>query len=185
MNIEDYLRKLRTLKDRKVVVDFEDEKREISTLTAELGLYDNYSVLLNGDFNRVAEFFRKRKYQVEMSGDDFATIEHPKPIGYMDLSRGLDHANFAYLDEDFGLDSKEIAILGKIRRDYNMSLMIHPNLDKMDISREKACALMAIDIIGCVRSEQMPACFLNSMGWRNQKDFSRIIYYEPNQGVKR
>ena len=170
--LKEYLDRLRKTPDRKVRVDLgEGDIRQLSMLTAELGVYDNYSILLRANISEIIQFLKNKKYDGQIYSDS-AVLNHPKGFGGIDLSAGTDNANLGYLYE-------RQDIVSKLVRDYNLTAIVHP------AGKELAgCASMIIDVIEFIRKEKIPACFPTSMGWRNQRNFSRVVYYNPTRPQK-
>jgi len=189
MNLSEYEQQLRTIPNKLKMVypGSHQERRRVSLLTAELGIYDNYSVLLNDSSEVVESFFRIKNYGVDKRNSKFISLEHPLSFGSLELSSDTNRANFEYLSTSEGYELRD-EILTKSKKNYNISSVLHPfdfpNQSKMHgKSRAQAGAIIILDLIECIKQENLPACFLNSTGWAHLRDFSRIVFYDPNENL--
>jgi len=173
--LKKYLDRLRKTPDKKVIVNLgEGDRRELSMLTAELGVYDNYCILLRTDFSKAIEFLKNRRYLPTAINEELAVFNHPHNLGGVELSTGLNRANLSYLGE------KEETV-AQLEGDYNVTAMFHPDERRHASQEMKACVSMIIDVIGFIRKNKIPACFPTSVGWRHEGDISRVIYYNPSR----
>ncbi|PIN93393.1 hypothetical protein COU54_03270 [Candidatus Pacearchaeota archaeon CG10_big_fil_rev_8_21_14_0_10_31_24] len=189
MNLDEYEQQLMTIPNRSRMVypGNHQERRRVPLLTAELGIYDNYSVLLNGSSERVESFFRAKNYRVDKRNLDLTSLEHPQSFGCLELSSDINRANFEYLSASEGYELRD-EILKKAKEDYNLIAVLRPfdwpGKSKMHgKSRAQAGAIIILDLIECIKQENLSACFLNSTGWGHLRDFSRIVFYNSNKVV--
>ena len=75
----------------------------------------------------------------------------------------------------------EEELIRKLEQNYNMTLILHFNRknEMLDISKERAMALIIEDLSQYIKQEKISACFPKSQGWNHLKDDSRIVYFEP------
>ena len=181
MKLEEYVKEIKDTPERFEEVKLGSETRSMSNLTMELGMYDNYSVLLRGNLTKVEDFFRKKGYKKPT--EETTYFNHAKGLGSLSVSEGMENAHTLYVDEN---DPRGKELLDKMGTLYNISVMFHPfelanPPKKMRVSQPKACAIMVMDLVECIKQHQISACFLTSTGWNHEGDFSRIVFYEPKE----
>ena len=160
MLLEDYLEALKNCQDDK--------------LTQELGIFDNWPIFLNGNFDTVVRLLlESSKYILQKTLGSSKYVNHL--FDYVPGIVTLQVSN--WVAGSFCRGSEQ----GKQRqaRDYNMSIMLHPYQKKEGFKAHQARALanVVIDLAELIKREKINACFPKSIGWNNLEDFSRIVYY--------
>jgi len=156
-------------------------------LTGELGIYDNWPILLGREINAVAEDFRKSGIWRKPSEDAFYSskniFDHKNGVAMVRLSSQI---NDMFLT-DYGQGK---VIESKNHSDFQKSfakcaLMVHPAQDPDEFCEGGSWARKmaeAIEDIGKYAIENnLPLCFPHSKGRNHRKseDYSRIVYYLP------
>src|SRR3989344_743189 len=178
MKLEEYLEALRNCPDE--IVKFRDNptsERNLQLLTTELGVYDNYPIFLNTDFNKVVEHLKKSNYRFvkKNTHDNYKFFYKPGTVELQVLNffpSGLATYNF---DEEMKKNNE------RQNKDFNMGIVLHPYQEKKikDVSQERAIALVIDDIGRYAQKKGIALCFPNSIGWNYPKDYSKIVYYKP------
>lgn len=179
--LEDYLQELKTCPDDK--------------LRDELGVYDNWPILLNADFEKLTKYLEESgKYLLtEKRGDQiyfFINTANTTQIAVCNFLKYL-------CGRDYGSDWSEEEIK-KQSTEYNATGILQPRhslytplegslytpLEGTAWIREIA---KVIDDLGQhIIKENIPACFPNSIGWeyrrskiRRKDCISRLVYNQP------
>lgn len=65
------------------------------------------------------------------------------------------------------------------KRDYKMMILLHPYQEKKieGVSDSRALARVINDIGKFAIKNKIPTCMPNSVGWKNIKDYSKIVYF--------
>lgn len=132
MELETYLKALQECPDELVPEVYNEEGRHYWRLTAELGIYNNYSILLNADYNRVLRdlkqstessslFGRKYVYAGKYSNKDWIRhgFEDPERVIHLSLDSGVG-------DFDVSQDKERIH-RNRQKQEFNMVICLHPS----------------------------------------------------------
>ena len=166
MKLEDYLKAIRECPDGSV--DFVDiSKRKIERLTYEWGIYDNFPIHLNADFDSVVKYFDESKL--------YALVDVMRGIHLFDYTPGCVRLQVSPVT---------LGLLGSRIDGHNMTIMLHPYQDKeiKGISQMRAMALVVDDIGQFILKENIPARLTDAVGWKYIKDpdySSRLVVHEP------
>lgn len=154
MKLKDYLERLKNCPDEK--------------LTAELGIYDNWPIFLRADFDRMLEFFRNGEYQF-----------HEKFFDIWRFNFIPGTVRLQVINSVGGLMCGTEEERRRQQTDYSMTVLLHPyyKMKMPNTSDVRALTLCVTDIAEHILQTNLPACFPNSRGWGNLKDYSQIIYF--------
>jgi len=162
MNLDEYLKALKSCPD--------------SELRDELGVYDNWPVFINTDFEEfVGKLRSSGKYELR------TTYDKPRSDWFLFLPN---IAILQVLSWPLPLVGKDYGEEFQRRlKDYPKSLMLHPVRDKSEtVPYSRRLAIVIDDIGQLLIREKIPACMPDSIGWRyrDSKDISKVVYHEPN-----
>ena len=175
MNLDQYLEAIRTCPDEmverpvgKYTVKIPGEKNLQHRLTTELGVYDNYPILLKRDIEQVKHDLVERRYLLQPP-----VIFESKALA--EVFAGITIYEFDCPDETvcFSIETP----CGD-RPDYSTTIVLHPNHKIIGI-RPKDIAKVILDLGEYIKKEKIPACFPRSGGWNHPRDRSKIVYYKP------
>ena len=155
-------------------------------LKDELGIYDNWPIFLNADFDSVVEHLKQ-------SGDYGITDTIEKSDGVKHLFQytpgtvELQVFNWIppFLTTDSGCNNTERDRIESERqlRDYNMTIILHPYQDRKieGVHWLRALAKVADDIGQFAIRENIPTCMPRTTGWKylDDKDYPKIVYHQP------
>lgn len=200
MDLEEYLEGIKNCSDETV----EYNGRELSRLTLEWGVYDNFPILLRTNFERVKEFFDQNLSYKER-GKHF---DEPRPNSYYPFIYLPGTVYGRVTDRDIKLkEPPEYMSRGKKehfvrQREFNVGIMLHPYQAEgkealikgkrmENTTWERALTLVTSDIGRWALAENIPLCLPNSCGWkyhtdepkRTRKQLSRIVYFEPDKAA--
>jgi len=167
MKLEEYLKAIKECPDE--MIDYtalSGMKFKNHKLTAEWGVYDNYSILLNANIKDVvrylsesSKYFHQNNYPNNIGAPRFHYI--PGTVIIPIHSRGGDWNE----------------------KHYSIQITLHPYQDKKieNISFTRAIAMVIDDIGQFILKENISACIPTSRGWKylDEKDPSRIVVHEP------
>ena len=173
MQLEEYLTILKECSDELLLRD-------------ELGVYDNFNILLKANYNTVVKDllnFENFKLEKSMKID-----ERERSVLVVDggiEEGGVDIQVFSYVTPfsttgyGYNLTEEDVKHSQRQLKDYNMSMRLHQyDMEKHIFDLKKIA--MVIQVIGkYILEKQIPACFPESVGRSHSKDYSRIIYHQP------
>tara|TARA_Y100000310_G_scaffold268673_1_gene281379 strand:+ start:1349 stop:1882 length:534 start_codon:yes stop_codon:yes gene_type:complete len=174
--LEEYLKKLEDLSDDLVLITDEFGSTEESRFTAEHGVFDNWPILLDADFDEIKLLLEKRgqfRYREMVDGGTRYIFD------YLPGTVELQIINSVWQSSCLGSNEEK----ERQQREYKIMLMLHPYLEnEMEgVSKMKAIAVAIGEIGKYVLEEKIPACFPRSVGWLHPEDFSEIVCYCPNE----
>lgn len=172
MRLDDYLEKLQNCQDER--------------LKSEFGLSDNWYIFLNMDFNRFIDHLKE--------SDNYS---------YLDARKQNDEVCYFFEDKSTVI---ELQIVNKIYdmtttgcaceteidkieskrqlRDYNLTIVLqHPYRDRNieNVLNSRLMGNVVLNIGNFAIEKGIPLCMPQSIGFDyDKKDYSRIIYHEPN-----
>ena len=155
-------------------------------LKDELGVYDNWPIFLNADFDSVVEHLKESgKYKHTDTIKKDGGIKHL--FNYMPGTVEMQVFNWipSMSTTGCGCNNTERDRIESERqlRDYNMTIMLHPSQDRKikGVYQLRALAMVADDIGQFAINENIPACMPNTTGWKylDVNDYSKIVYHEP------
>jgi len=178
MGLEEYLESLRNCPDEQ--------------LTDELGIYDNWPIFLDADFDRVIKYLRESgKYKNEQiqehekTGRGKTGTNHT--FDYIPGTVAIQAFNWIplYLTTGFGLKGTKSDRDESDRqsRDYTVTIQLH-NAQKLQmegVHPNRALAIVAEELAQFIIRENISACLPNTIGWKyiHKNDHLKIIYHEP------
>ena len=172
MKLEEYLEALQNCPDEQ--------------LRDELGIYDNWPIFLNADFDNIVAYLRESKrYEHEKAIEKSDGINHL--FDYVQGTVKLQVFNwippFATTGSSFGNTERGRIESERQLRDYNMTIMLHPYQDRKieSVHWLRALAMVVDDIGQLIIRENIPACMPDTIGWKylDEEDYSRIVYHNP------
>ncbi len=182
MRLDEYLKAIEECPDEILEVIDEGHKQKVHRLTWELGVYDNWPIFLQADFATVLGYLQSSDYRrgetfKESSGVNIQFFYNP---GTVEL-QVMDFVPLSLGTSD--LTEEEKSHSQRQERDYNTGLILHPYQDKMieGVDWQRAIALVVKDIGTFAQKEHLGLCFPRSMGWSNLNDYSRIVYFDPQE----
>lgn len=156
---------------------------QIHGLTAKFGICDNWPIFLNAQFDEVLRQLEKSgNYQFQETTGTSSQKKHR--FSYIPGTVILQV--FDWIPAFFifgGNEDKQ-----KQQRNYNMTIMLHP-YQKRKVGQVHDIRVLAnvIDDIGkLIIREGLPSCMPHTIGWNylSGKDYSKIVYYDPNEDQK-
>ena len=179
MELNQYLKELETCPDELLE---KDRERPIWRVTAELGVYDNWPILLNINFERFLKDIEGLDFKIVERRNNIDTAKHTRVISHYKpgtvIMQILDYVAPGWVIPDFISEEDNKRQI----KDYSISMMLHPYQVKKTegISENKALA-QAIQKIGeYAIINNIPLCFPRSRGEDNFDDLSRIVYHPLN-----
>jgi|SRR3989338_1187921 len=172
MRLDQYLKALEDCPDEFLK---EGRERPLWRLTAELGVYDNWPILLGIDF---------KGFLQHLNDSDFTLVEEIKgkkntcDACYNPGTVGLRVRNYFE-----GMVTSKLVSQEHHKRQmsgrFSISVMLHPYQAKkmVGVNEIRVLALVIVDIGRYALEHNIPLCFPNSRGWDNLEDYSRIVYY--------
>lgn len=172
MRLEEYLEALRTCPDEK--------------LTEELGIYDNWPILLQGNYDEIVRdlesssesgslFSGEYRFRREARNQDGSvTRRYEYVAGTVELQ-----FDPKVLDTTFPEQSPEHH--ERQLRDFTVNFCLHPYQDKKipETSWKRAIAIVAEDICRYATKKGFALCLPHSVGSNYSEEFDRIVYFEP------
>lgn len=174
MKLEEYLLELKNCPDEK--------------LTDELGVNDNWPILLNSSFEWILGHFQKTKHYKfvrEISFGDLNAYRFYYVPGTIILQLIKGTLEYSFTENaDVGEKHHNRQLMN-----YNLQINLHPyqggNAEggrKMKgVSSKRALAMVIEDIGKFAIKEKIPLCMPDSISSksRKEKDYSGIVYYVP------
>lgn len=178
MKLEAYLKAIRECPDE--IVEIKDKysqegKTKTHKLTAELGIYDNWPIFLDGNWQDLEKMLR----ETEKFGDAESLFKN-KCFGYLPGTitiyhltqfKGFLHKQGYRLNEE---DKKHF----ERQKKYNLALVVQPYQQKrIEGYYQKVMGDVIIELSNIFVKNNISFCFPHSIGWKNSGDLSRIVYY--------
>ncbi len=167
MKLEEYLKAISECPDEIVELN----RRKLHRLTVDFGVYDNWPILTNADYNKVVEDFKKNpKWEYKGEG-----ISHSNPqlisdaFDYIPGVIVMGMQNFVPRIDSFGLSPKQEEF-------FNMGFCLHPYQPHTG-NWQKIRVQAITDIANYLVGSNLPVCFPRSRGWKNREDKSQIVYW--------
>jgi len=175
ISLKDYLKALEDCPDEQVDFSSQGVNQRIWQLTARLGIYNNWPVLLKTSYQQFLQFLRESDFTIQNK-------ENPIKANYNPGTAKIQ----IFSEVKRGLVTYESSSLGHNRRqmeNYEISLLLHPYQTKKieGVNSIKAIALVANIIGKHALTDNIPLCFPRSFGWNDLKDkqlcLEKIVYY--------
>ena len=151
-------------------------------LDSRLQVKDNTDIFLRADFEKVVEFLNScGRYSRTLVTDYHGKPKHDfesYPIGVaLQVASWLPPLYCSYGPE--GSPMREEG--ERQKRDYNMSISLHPSMKENEIADHylRAIALVIKDIAEYIIKEKIPACLPRVVGQNPVEDVKDIVVYEP------
>ncbi len=183
MELEEYLKGLQQCPND--LVDFVDcTGRKISRLTAEFGIYDNFPIALEANFDKLMEVL---KGSYDYIGIGKFTRTRKETFKYSHGGIFYTSPTTEIIEKIFGLDKKKD--LKKMIERLNTSLIINAPYNRgsdknaseikklSQVEEAREIANLVIDIAKISIDNKFPLCLLRSTGWNHKEDYSRIVSY--------
>jgi hypothetical protein len=176
MDLREYLEKIRNCPDELRT----HEGREIPLITYEFGIYDNFPILLQADFDKVLEYLTAEKFAKVWECDR----DLPKRrigLHYIPGTVELQVAESIYGAVTY--PNKELPGSAdhnyRQEREFNMSIMLHPYQKRKieNLPSTHALARVIGEIGDYAIRNNLPLCIPRSNGWGHESDLSRIVYF--------
>ena len=176
MKLEEYLTALKNCPNNKVLHKVRDNEIEISKLTAELGIYDNWPIFFKEEFNKINNYLKESdKFKLE-----YIKEHKDGPFSYYSYIPGTVNAQvLGWIPEAFcGGTEQDKA---KQAKEYCSAITLHwQQIKEMkNVDPARALATAASDILKYAQKNKMNICLPKSRGWNNLNDYSQIIYHSP------
>lgn len=157
-----------------VQITLEDYLREVhecpdEELTNRCGIYDNWPILLDADFDRVMG-------DLEISGK-YAIVTESYGYRLLHFTRGTIQVQ-AHSRVGRGLLRGDAEDKRRQEQDYGMTLMLHPYQEKQMPEHPSRCiAIVAQDLISYANENGFPFCLTHVTGWGFLKEPHRVVYH--------
>lgn len=161
-------------------------------LTTEFGIYDNFPILFNANYDNVVRDFKESVVSDEWLSGQYHCFKEDKLLITDYLPKESRNMRFNYIPGTVELqlrnwvdglthDLGEEKHLQRQRREFNMGFYLHPYQEKEmeGVNRIRVIALVLTDICRYAQKRKIPLCLPNSMGADHQFDYSRIVYFNP------
>lgn len=180
MELREYLDKIAECPDE--FVDHKDESSgdatKIHKLTADLGVYDNWPILLNSKFSTVVNHFMNPTHTLDAETKKDGKINYV--FNYNPGSTVSRVANFVEPGFFEWCGLREEVLQNRWREsDFNTTIMLHPYQGKMLLEKgwEKKMASVISDFGKFALKEKIPLVFPRSVGWSNPEDYSGVVQH--------
>ena len=146
-------------------------------LKDELGIYDNWPIFMNADFDFVVEHLKQSEiYRYKKAIEEAGKMKH-----LFDYAPGTVNLQvFDSIPSFFCIGSKEDR--QRQKRDYNMTIMLHTYQDRKieNVHESRALARVVNDVGQFAIKRNIPICMPAAIGWKylDDKDYSRIVYHQ-------
>lgn len=174
MKLEDYLRLLRECPDEFVILE---GKKRLNRLTMEYGIYDNWPIFTNSDYEKIIEDFKKNKKWKHKSSSrqenekDINNVFYYNPgVMIVQVQNRVPYCDCTHDENGFHKEKqKEL---------FNMGFCLHPYQEKKieGVSEYRAQIIVINEIADYLRANNFPLCFPRSLGWVNRNS-SQVVYW--------
>lgn len=165
-------------------------------LTQEFGVYDNYLILLNTNYDKLLDYLESNNYDKGKRYREY-TVEEKARFG---LAPDFDAKNYQFfykpgsvmlqvrnhvppgLCTDDEKEGKEQHYKRQVK-EFNSGIILHPHSGKQipNTNWIRALGLVILDIGQYAVKNSVPLCLPDSSGWSHHKDNSRIVYFDPKK----
>ncbi|HLC65477.1 MAG TPA: hypothetical protein VJI46_05145 [Candidatus Nanoarchaeia archaeon] len=179
MELDEYLTRINNCPDK----DVRFGGRKLPLITVEFGVTANWAILLNADYDAVAKLLQERDFILIQSID--GSMNDGKRFSIFDYEPGTvklelnDHVRPGYVTHEV----QDIEHHERQIRDFNVSMMLWPYLEKQipNTTWERALVRVITGIAELAKQNHFSLCFPNSVGCKDSRDYSRIVYYTPTR----
>jgi len=170
MKLHEYLRALKNCPDEIITKGGRMRHR----LTREFGIYNNWPILLAGNFEAFVEHLKSTKYTQKVDGSEHF-LYNPGTVRLL----VFDHVGDALTTgHGANLTEKIKKHFERQKREFTMSIGLYILERRIaGVNQEKVFVEVIKDISRYVLRNNLKLCFPNSIGWDNLEDLSRIVYY--------
>lgn len=180
MELDDYLAELEACPDG---ID-PDSNGKYTFLIWRSGIYDNWPILLNADFEQVVNDFKESREKHDLLGGVYLQVGDSSSFNYepgtilVRVMRNRPGSTYTHQPEH---EDRQ-------RRDYNMGIYLHPYQDRVvgGVDQFRVMAHVIADIAKYAKKKKIPLCFPNTFPRKQlvklsdrplEWDHSRIVYY--------
>jgi hypothetical protein len=177
MKLEEYIKAIEKCPDELVT----DRKENPAwRLAAEYGVYDNYPILLKTDLTKLPKFLEENNYtriNLPIEKTSYKYIFSYKP-GTVNLYI-RDFISYG-TTVDWVEGDEKLHIERQISK-YNMQIMLHNYQNKIMEGMHWLRVLTYVikDVARFAQTNSVPLCLPHSRGWDHIDDFSRVVYFDP------
>jgi hypothetical protein len=156
-------------------------------LTEELGIYDNWPVLLNAGHDSVLAYFREsqsyRPVKSAMIWDNWHEFDFLPSPALLRVCGGVALGSTTCFFEEGDEEEKHTR---RQMESYNVTLMLFPRIGSMELPGavwKTSMVPLVQDVGRMIFRSGFPACFPRSVGWKpgdisaENIDTSRIVYF--------
>jgi hypothetical protein len=167
MKLQDYLKAIRECPDEDVNLT----GRRIPRLTADFGVYDNFSIHFNGDLARtIFDFF----WQLGLKPNAYCNGGGGNISYYfLGTNKVITHL-LNHLNRNTPEDEGERIHYEFQGQRYNLTIMLH-ELGYGHQARRLTASIT--NLAEYFVRKQIEFCMPESVGWAHHGDFSRVVYY--------
>jgi len=149
-------------------------------LDGELGIYDNWGMFLNADFEEVLGWFNQSdQYKFHELSGDYHRFDYVSGTVRVQVFNWLAGCTLT----GGGLNNNEVERehFDRQKRNYNMTVMLHQYQEKKIEGEnwKRAIALVVDDVCRFAIGRGVPLCLPDAVGtdFLKPHDYSRIVYF--------
>jgi hypothetical protein len=180
VEITDWLAAVRQCPDERVKEP--DGTRLISRLTADFGLYDNWSVVLKADFATVARDFLTSPNEF-VTGSYIAQENKPTREELVQQLDTIRHFELDYAPGEIIITFRDWVggLWEQYGEDYDVMIMLHPYQTRKIPGKtgHRVLAEVNEDVCHYAMKRRFPFCLPDSSGWYFPDDASRTVKWSP------
>jgi hypothetical protein len=173
MKLEEYLDAVRNCPDELVT---STDGSQISLLSAEFGIYDNFPILLKVDAETMFSHLNSGNFNIfrrlVISNSNYWTANYIPGTVILQawdcfISGWATWEQLSKPDHDRQMS------------EFDFSIMLHSNQEKKipEVSEKRALAMVVYEIGDLALKNNIPLCLPKSRGWMHKNDYSRIVYF--------
>ena len=187
MRLEQYLEGVTTCPDKEVLCD----GRLLHRLTIDWGIYDNYTILIKGDYDTVVDHFRtcgrykllsRKKYYPETE----AMTEKNFTVSRFNYLPGTIVLQVEDISQPPTISMSHSQHYKKQQKDYDITVTLHPYQKRRhvkDMNWQQVMVQVLKDICNYAREEGLRVCLPEATGHTQDQRHPRMIYYNPEEST--
>ncbi len=186
MNLDEYLEAIEKCPDEFITIkDKLENESKLHRLTFDLGIYDNFTILMKTDYYKIIRYFEGSNYTLEgikQNGNYHMFAYNPGTVELRIFNSFCDGYATIPLRDDELVDTEKQRHFQKQKKDFNISILLNPyqNQEIKNVSWQKAITFVIKDIAEYAKREKSSLCFPKSIVWNDENNCSKIIYYYPD-----
>src|SRR3989344_6447243 len=178
MKLEKYLQAIEECPDKAIVIE---NGQVVHRLTAEFGIEHDWPIFLNSDLKKIIKFLEKLEYEIKkyngkkIGVDDGMLLSSESKDLEIVISKKIEpYATASAKMYKGDASNLERIFYQKQMRDYNLRIQLYQNGIPF---YERKIAEAVIEIGRHASSDNIPLCFPKSVGLKNPKNYSQIVWY--------